>query len=297
MAFNIVYRLKVSGLKIDYFGQCWQDASHNGAKHINLEVLARYKFVLVFENNWHCRDCISDEIWHNALLVGTIPIIWGPNKNDLDKLLPKNSFMFLEDFVSAFELNNYLEYLDKNDEALQEYLRWREEPVQDPISFPQQLEGFCQLCFKLHTRRPEEKFIIKSIKKWWYENELEQCLKPGTNLLTTNEKLSLWRTFITLKVDNFIPWMETTPVTLYYLKLLTAISFVLFFGKTILNFVLNLLLSSRLHKRLKKELRRLFRFTIRLLRFSIFYLFQIKTKARLNTPSQKFLTENYAKNV
>ena len=55
----------------------------------------------------------------------TVPVVFGPEKEDVLKIAPKNSFIFAEDFETPKALVDYLDYLDGNDTAYLEYHKWR----------------------------------------------------------------------------------------------------------------------------------------------------------------------------
>ena len=177
MAFNIIYQLTLSGLQIDFYGRCWEKED-TGTQN----KLQRYKFYLAFGNVWHCRDYLSRDIWKNAFSVGAVPVIWGPKKEDVVKAFPPNSFIFLEDFASSFELTNYIEFLHNNDEEFIEYLLWREKSFGDLFS-PAILEsqsknGFCQLCSKLHHLEPNRIYAAPPLRRWWLHGDSSYCVNP-----------------------------------------------------------------------------------------------------------------------
>ena len=80
-----------------------------------------------FENALHCTDYITEKFWRNALLSGSVPVVWGPRKQDLLRIAPLDSFIFVEDFESAEKLSEYLMFLDKNETEYRKYFRWRED--------------------------------------------------------------------------------------------------------------------------------------------------------------------------
>ena len=82
---------------------------------------------MAFENSLHCTDYITEKLWDNAYQSDTVPVIWGAPKADITAAVPLDSFIHADDFNSAKELADYLNYLDKNDEAYQRYFSWRED--------------------------------------------------------------------------------------------------------------------------------------------------------------------------
>ena len=166
----------------------WQDLSQH---------LVKYKFYLSFENAFHCRDYLTEKIWSNALRAGVVPVIWGPRKEDIEAVLPKNSFIFAEDFNTVDELFQYLNKLDQNDEQYQRYFQWRRYNWLKTDYFPDKVNphrtdlhpyGFCQLCKLLHEDDQKEKDFgvrpshkVKSIFNWWYLNDTDECLQPHSS--------------------------------------------------------------------------------------------------------------------
>ena len=53
-----------------------------------------------------------------------MPVVFGPLKQDVLDVAPIGSFIHSEDFDSARDLVEYLDYLDKNDTAYLEYHQW-----------------------------------------------------------------------------------------------------------------------------------------------------------------------------
>ena len=140
------------------------------------EFLTASKFYLAFENSYHCKDYITEKVYRNAFLSGPVPIVWGSKKEDYEAVLPKHSFIFLEDYASNFtKLRSYLNYLDQNDTAYGEYLNWR--LVDNKKLYGNNIStGFCSLCKRLNDIDYIEKSRLKPkssnwIHKWYYESE------------------------------------------------------------------------------------------------------------------------------
>ena len=179
---NLVNKMVESGIKMDLRGACFPGnppAPSRNDKDL-LEFLGSSKFYLAFENSYHCKDYITEKVYRNALLSGSVPIVWGSKKEDYEAVLPRHSFIFLEDFASNFtNLRNYLNYLDRNEKAYAEYLNWR-------LLDPSQLYGHnvftgrCSLCRQLQDRSFLEKNKLRAsssnwIHKWYYESEDAEC--------------------------------------------------------------------------------------------------------------------------
>ena len=118
---EMVDRLSKLGLKIDKFGNCFNNKEE--FSRLSENQLDSYKFYVAFENSLHCRDYVTEKLWLNALSRNRVPIVWGPAREDLAELAPRGSYVFVEDFKSDEDLVEHLMYLDRNDTAYKEYFR------------------------------------------------------------------------------------------------------------------------------------------------------------------------------
>lgn len=135
------------GLAVDKFGRCFaNELPRSKEKRLYFsEFLFPYKFYLSFENAFHCKDYITEKFFSNGLSNFAVPVVWGAAKEDYMAVAPPNSFIHVDDFDTVEDLVEYLKYLDQNDDAYLQYLKW----VYDPIEkFPQyyRRNGYCQLC-------------------------------------------------------------------------------------------------------------------------------------------------------
>ena len=183
---NLVNKMVESGIKIDLRGACFPanpPPPRRGSKEM-LEFLTASKFYLAFENSYHCKDYITEKVYRNAFLSGSVPIVWGSKKEDYEAALPRHSFIFLEDYASNLtKLNVYLDYLDRNDTAYGEYLNWRLKQYGRNLS-----TGLCSLCRRINDVVYVEKNNMKEarssewIHKWYYESEDSECWNKTEHL-------------------------------------------------------------------------------------------------------------------
>ena len=89
--------------------------------------LAKYKFFLGFENTI-MPGYISEKLF-KFLSTGIVVVYMGP-VHDVPRITKSKSFVNVWDFPSVQELAKYLEYLDRNATAYEEYFAWRDE--EDP---------------------------------------------------------------------------------------------------------------------------------------------------------------------
>ncbi|XP_030845066.1 glycoprotein 3-alpha-L-fucosyltransferase A-like [Strongylocentrotus purpuratus] len=83
-----------------------------------------HKFYLAVENS-ECRDYITEKFWWNSLLHDIVPIVYGPPREDYERVAPPNSFIHLQDFKNFGELVDYIHLLDSNDTLYNSYFEWK----------------------------------------------------------------------------------------------------------------------------------------------------------------------------
>ena len=156
---------------------------------------SKYKFYLAFENGIHCNDYISEKFWKNSLSTNLVPIVYGPAKEDVAAVAPKNSFIHVEDYQGNLnKLADYLIYLNNNDTAYLEYHFWRlqkpsknleptlsrEDHQEHPVLNGKSMSMICKTCRELNRlinieKRP--KIMKRSIiNYWWLNLHDDQCL-------------------------------------------------------------------------------------------------------------------------
>ena len=84
---------------------------------------------------------ISEKVWH-ALRVGTVPIYFGAPEARF--FLPPRSTIYVEDFETYDDLIHYIEYLDSNDTAYNEYLQWKQDIRKANSAYALFLQGYGQ---------------------------------------------------------------------------------------------------------------------------------------------------------
>ena len=130
--------------------------------------VSKFKFYLSFESNT-CRDYITEK-FYKAFYHDLIPIAYGPEKNDYNRLAPKNSFIHVDDFGKDMErLGNHLEDIHSNITLFSMYHEWRksyEVVIQAPA-----LERIrmCELCRRLTDIRKGETVYYENIDKFYME--------------------------------------------------------------------------------------------------------------------------------
>ncbi|KAM4617711.1 4-galactosyl-N-acetylglucosaminide 3-alpha-L-fucosyltransferase FUT6-like [Discoglossus pictus] len=139
-----------------------------GRQHIPLDMksaldtFSKYKFYLAFENSQH-KDYITEKLWNNALMSGSVPVVLGPPRENYERFIPRDSFIHVEDFVSAKELAAYLLKLDRDNQRYQQYFEWRSKfQVAVHAGF---VKHYCKACKVL--KKPPSSKIIPSLTTWF----------------------------------------------------------------------------------------------------------------------------------
>eukprot|EP00042_Codosiga_hollandica_P034808 m.249213 g.249213 ORF g.249213 m.249213 type:complete len:404 (-) comp54497_c0_seq12:83-1294(-) len=165
-------------IKVDSYGQCLKNKNFTLDTLGNFfgfddkefyDLIGQYKFTLSFENAI-CEGYMTEKLWR-PLQSGSVPVYFGaPNAKDY---VPDHSVIFVNEFESPKALGIYLNYLNENDEAYNEYLAYRSSharlaPFQDKNKkrnyrsylsndhrFPGMTQRFdCELCSALHNIDP-----------------------------------------------------------------------------------------------------------------------------------------------
>lgn len=144
----------------DRFGQC-NLSNRNGGRISTNEferMLFKYKFYLAFENA-HCEDYITEKAFYNALLHGSIPVVFGPTEENYRRILPPDSFVHVNHFDNLTQLADELTRVSNDVQRFAHYHRWRQEfrIVAWPSNYHID-DLFCNLCMKLHTDRQHKTY-------------------------------------------------------------------------------------------------------------------------------------------
>ncbi|XP_040486570.1 LOW QUALITY PROTEIN: alpha-(1,3)-fucosyltransferase 4 [Ursus maritimus] len=128
-----------------------------------LHTVARYKFYLAFENSQHL-DYITEKLWRNALLAGTVPVVLGPDRANYERFVPRGAFIHVDDFPSASSLAAYLLFLDRNPAVYRRYFNWRRSYAVHITSFWD--EPWCRVCHAVQTAGDRPK-SIRNLARWF----------------------------------------------------------------------------------------------------------------------------------
>uniref|UniRef100_A0A7I4Z1Y4 Fucosyltransferase n=1 Tax=Haemonchus contortus TaxID=6289 RepID=A0A7I4Z1Y4_HAECO len=145
-------------IQVDIFGACGKRSLNKPEAHRMIR--EHYKFYLAFENS-NCHQYITEKFWINALRNDAVPIVMGAPKSDYLRVAPPNSFIHVDDYTPE-QLSRYLQYLDRNQTAYNEYFVWKKYGrVADS-------DYYCRLC--AFVQSPPQK-IYSSVDRWWQDSE------------------------------------------------------------------------------------------------------------------------------
>ena len=117
-----------------------------------LKLLRSYKFALAFENSI-CRDYVTEKLFQ-PLMTGCVPVYRGaPNVEDF--MPGDHCYINAADFASPQQLAEYLQHLDRDDQAYAEYFAWKARPLRAGFLRLQELAGQSageRLCRLLRAR-------------------------------------------------------------------------------------------------------------------------------------------------
>ncbi|XP_043914583.1 4-galactosyl-N-acetylglucosaminide 3-alpha-L-fucosyltransferase FUT5-like [Protopterus annectens] len=144
-------------INIDIYGK-----NHRPLDKASLHTtISQYKFYLAFENSVHT-DYITEKLWRNAFLSGTVPVVLGPSRENYEKFIPPDSFIHVEDFNTAEQLAKYLEKLDKDDKEYMKYFSWQKHFVSKSY---ETVDHYCKACIELKKMTEFRK--MTNLIKWY----------------------------------------------------------------------------------------------------------------------------------
>ena len=108
-----------------------------------IPTVSRYYFYLSFENSIF-RDYITEKVWRNAFAGGAVPVVLGPPREQYEAVMPKDSFIHVNDFSSVEELGHFLKTLAEDKKRYATYFNWR---LNSTFSFfTDWREELCKIC-------------------------------------------------------------------------------------------------------------------------------------------------------
>nr|XP_054756657.1 alpha-(1,3)-fucosyltransferase 4-like [Lytechinus pictus] len=117
-------------ISVDAYGKCG-NMGKLPRDDDTIKALQKYKFYLAFENS-ECRDYITEKVWKTCLMRGIVPIVYGSTRESYEKTLPKDSFIFLEDFSNMSAFVDYIHVLDADKARYRKYFDWK---IKNTVNF------------------------------------------------------------------------------------------------------------------------------------------------------------------
>ncbi|XP_060747332.1 alpha-(1,3)-fucosyltransferase 7 [Tachysurus vachellii] len=90
-----------------------------------LPTISRCYFYLAFENT-ESAHYITEKLWRNAFMAGTVPVVLGPPRSHYEAVAPPHSFIHVDDFDSIASLAKFLTELAGNVKLYKSYFSWHE---------------------------------------------------------------------------------------------------------------------------------------------------------------------------
>jgi hypothetical protein len=120
-----------------------------------------YRFYLAFENS-NTKLYITEKFFVNGLGHDLVPIGMGARPQDYERAAPYKSFIHVDDFDGPKQLAEFLKTLEENDEAYNDYFRWKGSGETINTKF------FCRLCALLHEPRSiNPGHHYEDFNEWW----------------------------------------------------------------------------------------------------------------------------------
>lgn len=153
-------------ITVDTYGGCGK-LKCSGHFESDCDKLNDYLFYLAFENS-NCDDYLTEKLWWNAYHKNAIPIIMGPTRENLEKLLPYQSYISVDEFATPRDLAAYLLYLNNTPSELAIYFTWK---LKYDISnehgyFKSKSYHYCRVCEALNYNSRKFK-VYNNLESFW----------------------------------------------------------------------------------------------------------------------------------
>lgn len=157
-------------ITVDVYGECGKPCPPRNSKHSECfgYIEEKYKFYLAFENSF-CADYVTEKLFR-TLHLNLVPVVMGGA--NYTEILPGKSAINVLDVDSPRKLAMYLRYLDRHDNAYQQFFAWKSQYfVQERHYLRRSM--FCRICQILHnTSYPYLRDF--SLSTWWSPEQ--QCV-------------------------------------------------------------------------------------------------------------------------
>ncbi|XP_063064993.1 alpha-(1,3)-fucosyltransferase 7-like [Engraulis encrasicolus] len=157
-----VYNRLKQVIKVEVYG---------GAVHRRLDgkdklpTISHCYFYLAFENS-EFQDYITEKLWSNALQGGAVPVVLGPSRRNYEAMIPKDSFIHVDDFRSVEELGQFLKQVAGDRQRYASYFKCK---LNYTVAHTSNwlVEPQCRICTKINTlQRPK---VYTDLQSWEYK--------------------------------------------------------------------------------------------------------------------------------
>jgi glycoprotein 3-alpha-L-fucosyltransferase len=132
------------------------------------DYMSEFKFYLSFESAT-CRDYITEKFF-KSLYHGLIPIVYGPERNDYNRLVPADSYIHINDFGNNMnKLANYLQTIHMNLTLYSMYHQWRKKYEVFIDGRAIERVRLCELCERLSKTRRDDVTYYVDIERFFHE--------------------------------------------------------------------------------------------------------------------------------
>jgi glycoprotein 3-alpha-L-fucosyltransferase len=167
---DIYAKLKrTSRLNVEGYGRCVDYypvhlcSSFSPCEH---DYTSRFKFYLSFESNT-CRDYITEK-FYKPFYYHLIPIVYGPDRRDYERVAPNNSFIHMDEFGDDIDrLVEHVQEVHSNRSLFSVYHAWRKhyEVVVDGHALER--IRMCELCYRLRQVRRGDRTHYENIEQFY----------------------------------------------------------------------------------------------------------------------------------
>ncbi|KAK7930570.1 hypothetical protein WMY93_006965 [Mugilogobius chulae] len=129
------------------------------------DVVSSCKFYLAFENSVS-KDYITEKMFL-PMLLGSVPIVLGPSRENYQTQIPGEAFIHVDDFASPKKLAERLHYLDQNLTEYTDYFSWRRKYKATTSWFGK--EHACRSCDYIQKHKEPE--TVRDLIGWFWDEK------------------------------------------------------------------------------------------------------------------------------
>ncbi|KAM9841686.1 alpha-(1,3)-fucosyltransferase 7 [Aulostomus maculatus] len=132
-----------------------------------LPTISHCYFYLALENSV-AKDYITEKLWRNAFLAGTVPVVLGPPVQDYKAVAPPHSFIHVDEFASVQDLGEYLKVLAGDKKCYSEYFKWKQD--WEVKLYTDWRERLCKICSQ-YDLLPQRR-VYSDLEAWLHSGEV-----------------------------------------------------------------------------------------------------------------------------